>query len=106
MSDASVSSILLGYLDQLYRAVNTRDRARVNELLEHALATQLPGEVRAEALSIVAAPASSLRAPIRMLQFRQRMVQLDQDVPDDDDTQLELQFPARRRAPAGFASDD
>jgi hypothetical protein len=106
MTHASVSSILLGYLDQLYRAAIARDRPRVKELLEHALASQLPGEVRAEALSIVAAPASSLRAPIRMLQFRQRIVQLDQEVPDEDDTQLELEFPGQRHAPAGFGSDD
>jgi hypothetical protein len=101
-----VSSILLGYLDQLYRAATTRDRKRLEELLEHALASQLPGEVRAEALSIVAAPASSLRAPIRMLQLRQRIVQLEQDVPEEDDQQLELEFPARRRAPMQYASDD
>jgi hypothetical protein len=106
VSQASVSSILLGYLDQLYRAAIGRDAPRVRELLEHALASQLPGEVRAEALSIVAAPASSLRAPIRMLQFRQRIVQLDQEVPDEDDPQLEFEFPARRRAPASYASDD
>ena len=106
MTHASVSSILLGYLDQLYRASTMRDQRRVRELLEHALATQLPGEVRAEALSIVAAPASSLRAPIRLLQFRQRLVQLEQDIPDEDDSQLEIEFPGRRRAPAGYASDD
>jgi hypothetical protein len=101
-----VSSILLGYLDQLYRAALGRDQTRVRDLLEHALASQLPGEVRAEALSIVAAPSSSLRAPIRMLQFRQRIVQLEMEVPDEDDPQLELEFPKRRRAPAGFASED
>lgn len=106
MTDTSVSSILLGYLDQLYRAAMARDRARVNALLEHALASQLPGEVRAEALSIVAAPVSSLRAPIRMLQYRQRIVQLDHELPDEDDAQLELEFPARRRAGAGFGADD
>lgn len=104
---ASVSNILLGYLDQLYRAAVERDPRRVRVLLEHALASQLPGEVRAEALSIVGAPASSLRAPIRMLQFRQRIIQLEQAVPDEDDPQLEIQFPSRRRAPAaGYASDD
>jgi hypothetical protein len=41
-----------------------------------------------------------------MLQFRQRVVQLEQDVPDEDDAQLELEFPSRRRAPVGFGSDD
>lgn len=106
MSQASVSSILLGYLDHLYRAAMARDQRRVRELLDHALASQLPGEVRAEALAIAAAPSSSLRAPIRMLQFRQRMVQLDQDdVPDEDDPQLEIDFPARRRIPAEYGDD-
>lgn len=97
-----MSSILLGFLDQLYRAALDRDQARVRELLDHPLAVQLPGEVRAEALAIVAAPRASLRAPIRMLQFRQRIVQLDQDVPDEEDPQLELELPRRRSAPAGF----
>jgi hypothetical protein len=41
-----------------------------------------------------------------MLQFRQRIVQLDQELPDEDDSQLEFEFPARRRAPASYASDD
>jgi len=57
---------------------------------------QLPGEVRAEALAIVNAPKGSLRAPIRMLQHRQRIVQLDLELPDEDDTQLELDLRVAR----------
>jgi hypothetical protein len=83
-------SLLLEYLDQLYRAAMRRDVQRMRELLEHGLATQLPGEVRAEALAIVTAPRGSLRAPIRMLQHRQRIVQLGLDEPNEDDSQLEL----------------
>lgn len=85
-----MSSLLLEYLDQLYRAAMRRDQQRMRELLEHGLAMQLPGEVRAEALAIVTAPRGSLRAPIRMLQHRQRIVQLGLDEPNEDDPQLEL----------------
>ena len=97
-----MASLLLEYLDQLYRAAMRRDQARMRELLESGLAMQLPGEVRAEALAIVTAPRGSLRAPIRMLQHRQRIVQLELDLPDEDDPQLELDLPrARARATSG-----
>jgi hypothetical protein len=101
-----VSSIVLEYLDQLYRAAMRRDQARVRELLEHGLATQLPGEVRAEALAIVTAPRGSLRAPIRMLQHRQRIVQLEMDLPDEEDPQLELDLRGQRRTKAALGADD
>jgi hypothetical protein len=91
-------TLVLEYLDQLYRAAMRRDEQRMRELLEHGLATQLPGEVRAEALAIVTAPRGSLRAPIRMLQHRQRMVQLALDEPNEDDPQLELDL---RRSTVG-----
>jgi len=91
-----MASLLLEYLDQLYRAAMRRDQSRLRELLEHGLAMQLPGEVRAEALAIVNAPKGSLRAPIRMLQHRQRIVQLDLELPDEDDTQLELDLRVAR----------
>jgi hypothetical protein len=100
-----VPSLLLEYLDQLYRAAMRRDQARMRELLEHGLAMQLPGEVRAEALAIVGAPRGSLRAPIRMLQHRQRMVQLELDLPDEDDPQLELDL-RQRRATASLGASD
>jgi hypothetical protein len=98
-----MASLLLEYLDQLYRAAMRRDEARLRDLLGHGLASQLPGEVRAEALAIVSAPRGSLRAPIRMLQHRQRIVQLELDLPDEDDPQLELDF--RRRATASSGAD-
>jgi len=90
-----MASLLLEYIDQLYRAAMRRDQTRMRELLDHGLAMQLPGEVCAEALSIVNAPKGSLRAPIRMLQHRQRIVQLDLDLPDEEDPQLELDLRAR-----------
>ena len=91
-----MASLLLEYLDQLYRAAMRRDQARMRELLEHGLAMQLPGEVRAEALAIVNSPKGSLRAPIRMLQHRQRIVQLELDLPDEEDPQLELDLRVAR----------
>jgi hypothetical protein len=100
-----VASLVLEFLDQLYRAAMRRDQARMRELLEHGLAMQLPGEVRAEALAIVNAPRGSLRAPIRMLQHRQRIVQLELDMPDEDDPQLELDLRQRRAAAGSGASD-
>jgi hypothetical protein len=96
---------VLEYLDQLYRAAMRRDQARLRELLDHGLAMQLPGEVRAEALAIVNAPRGSLRAPIRMLQHRQRIVQLEIDTIDEDDPQLELDF-RQRRLTAALGADD
>jgi hypothetical protein len=100
-----VTSLVLEYLDQLYRAAMRRDQARLRELLDHGLAMQLPGEVRAEALAIVNAPRGSLRAPIRMLQHRQRIVQLEMDTIDEDDPQLELDF-RQRRLTAALGADD
>ena len=85
-----MASLVLEYLDQLYRAAMRRDEQRMRELLDHGLAMQLPCEVRAEALAIVTAPRGSLRAPIRMLQHRQRIMQLGLDEPNEDDPQLEL----------------
>lgn len=100
------TSLLLEYLDLVYRAAMRRDRTRMLELLEHGLATQLPGEVRAEALAIVSAPRESLRAPIRMLQHRQRIIQLQLEAPDEDDPQLELDLRGLRRAKAPLGAND
>lgn len=100
-----MTSLVLEYLDQLYRAAMRRDQVRMCELLESGLAMQLPGEVRAEALAIVNAPRGSLRAPIRMLQHRQRIVQLEMDPVDEDDPQLELDF-RQRRLTAALGADD
>src|SRR5712664_3264879 len=106
MRQTIMASLLLEYLDQVYRAAMRRDQARMRELLDHGLAIQLPGDVRAEALAIVNSPRANLRAPIRMLQHRQRIVQLEMDMPDEDDTQLELDLRGQRRAAAGLGADD
>jgi len=101
-----MTSMLLEYLDQVYRAAMRRDQARMRELLDHGLAMQLPGEVRAEALAIVNSPRASLRAPIKMLQHRQRIVQLEMDLPDEDDAQLELDLHSERRSKAALGAED
>jgi len=106
VSQTAVTSILLEYLDQVYRAAMRRDQARMRELLDHGLATQLPGDVRAEALAIVNSPRASLRAPIRMLQHRQRIVQLELDLPDEDDAQLELDLRTERLSRAALGADN
>ena len=101
-----MASLLLEYLDQIYRAAMRRDQARMRELLDHGLAMQLPAEVRAEALAIVSAPRASLRAPIRMLQHRQRLVQLAVDLPDEDDQQLELDLRGQHRVKAALGASE
>ena len=57
-------------------------------------------------LAIASAPRDSLRAPIRMLQHRQRIVQLALDSPDEDDEQLELDLRGQRRAKAALGSSE
>ena len=84
----------VGYLEAVYRAEMTRDVAMLDALLQQRISSHLPAEVRAEALAIVAMPRTSLRAPIRLLQLQQRVVQLGDDETDDDesDSQLELEW--------------
>lgn len=89
------TAAFLTYLDDVYRAAMTRDRRRVQDLLRQPLSVRLPAEVRAEALAIGGAPRASLRAPIRLLQLRERVVQLalgDED-PSEVADPLQLAFP-------------
>jgi len=90
----SPTATLLVFLEEIYRATMTRDMARIHELLHRPLASHLPHDVRAEALTIAAAPAGSLRAPIRTLQLQQRIAQLGDDRTEDDEHQLELELRA------------
>jgi hypothetical protein len=41
-----------------------------------------------------------------MLQHRQRIVQLEIDLPDEDETQLELDLRTERRTKAALGADD
>jgi anti-sigma factor RsiW len=91
--------IALTFLEEIYRATMRRDRDRLRALLKRPAATHLPREVRAEAMAIVAAPPASLRAPIRLLQFRQRVLQLGLPRSGADaEGQLELDLKPRRAA--------
>jgi hypothetical protein len=84
-------AVLIAYLDEIVRAVDARDRAAISPLLEDALATHLPREVREE-LSMFAAQRGGFRAPIRFLRFRFRMLQLSAADEPFDDPQLELEL--------------
>jgi hypothetical protein len=41
-----------------------------------------------------------------MLQHRQRIVQLEMDLPDEDEAQLELDLRSERRSKAALGADD
>ena len=92
MSRTAATAHLVGYLEELYRATMSRDVETLDVLLGRPVSSHLPAEVRAEALAIVALPSTSLRAPIRLLQFQQRVVQLGdgEDEEGEERSQLEL----------------
>lgn len=70
---------LLVVAEQLLDAIGARDPDVVRALLESAVASSVPREVREEALTIVALPAASYRAPMQLLQFHHRLTQLLRD---------------------------
>lgn len=84
-------SPLIACLDALYRAAMSRDEKDLAALLLEPLASHVPREVREEALAIVSLPAASLRAPIQLLQFRQRMLQLDVEERERVEEQLPIE---------------
>jgi hypothetical protein len=100
--DCTAHGRLLVIAERLHDAIMARDAGMVQALLEMASASSLPREVREEALVIVALPATSLRAPMQLLQFRHRLTQLLQDDGVDERLpQLEMRFDrwnARRSA--------
>jgi hypothetical protein len=84
-------SPLIAYLDALYRAAMARDVEDLAALLLEPIASHVPREVREEALAIVALPDASLRAPIQLLQFRQRTLQLEVEEREGVEEQLPIE---------------
>jgi hypothetical protein len=91
MTGERSTSPLIAYLDALYRAAMARDGGALAALLLEPLASHVPREVREEALAIVVLPAASLRAPIQLLQFRQRMLQLEVEEREGVQEQLPIE---------------
>lgn len=99
MTDRWPPEALIVLVDRLYDAIAARDFATVTRLLRLRLASQLPREVREDALATSRAPRGSFRAPMQLLQFRHRMVQLGSAEDMMTVAQLELELrpaPARR----------
>lgn len=97
MSAPAMTAALLEYLEEIYRAAMTRDRDGLRDLLRRSFALYVPTEVRAEAMAIAASPATSLRAPIRLLQLQQRVMQLgESDDEEEELAQLELELRSSR----------
>jgi hypothetical protein len=67
---------MLAYLEELCTALLAHDSAAVQRLLGHPLARALPRQVREEAMAIIRANPSSLRAPIQVLRFYHQTLQL------------------------------
>lgn len=95
MVDRWPSEALLVYVDRLYEAVASRDAAAVTRLLRMQIATQLPREVREDVLVTTRAPRDGFRAPMRLLQFRHRMMQLGSVQVGGSAGQLELELRPR-----------
>jgi hypothetical protein len=94
LSDHGTSNIelavLIAYLDELVHAVDARDREQLGVLLDEAVATHLPREVREELTLFAGQNAQGFRAPIRFLRFRYRMLQLQSGEEPLGELQLDL----------------
>lgn len=94
LSDAGAGrvelAVLIAYLDEIVSAIDRRERGTIPLLLDDALASHLPREVREELAMFAAQRAGGFRAPIRFLRFRFRMLQLAAADEPFDDPQLEL----------------
>lgn len=100
--DRDVHGAALAVLaERLHDAVMLRDLALVEALLEAREASRLPREVREEALAVVRRPAGSYRAPMQLLRFHHRMLELAQGVLPGDVRAMPAadDGPVRREAP-------
>src|SRR5919107_3468971 len=86
---------LLLVTERLLRAIEQRDAERVWRLLDDPEAYRcIPSNVREEALTMVQAPRTSLRAPVRLYRFQYLLRRLG-DAPlgeSFDESQLALDF--------------
>ena len=83
-------AVLIAYLDEIVSAIDRRERRAIQPLLDDALSTHLPRDVREELAMFAAQHDGGFRAPIRFLRFRFRMFQLAAADEPFDDPQLEL----------------
>lgn len=86
---------LMVIAERLHDALASRDAALVRALLDSAAASSIPREVREEALTIVALPAGSYRAPMQLLQFHRRLTELSRDT-DVDAVLAQMEIPFGR----------
>lgn len=89
------------YLDRLHEAIEDRDPAFTRDLLQDPNGVHLPREVREEALALSGEAEASFRAPLHLLRYYHRTVQLlrapaARGVASDAPTQLELELPPPR----------
>lgn len=96
-----LESDLLEFLDRVHAAVEDRDPESTRRLLAEPLAVHLPREVREEALALSADSIASFRAPLHLLRYYHRTVQLlrapsAREVEGEGRSQLELELPPHR----------
>lgn len=96
-----LESDFVRYLDRLHEAIESRDPVFTRELLREPLGVHVPREVREEALALSGESATSFRAPLHLLRYYHRTVQLlrapsARDDDRSDRPQLELELPPHR----------
>jgi hypothetical protein len=85
----------LAYLQEVERALMSRDAMRVTALLRKRTATHMPREVREELLFLSRASRENLRAPIQFLRFQHRMTELASGGERLPTAQTEMHFEPR-----------
>src|SRR5690349_19097477 len=67
---------MLGYLDSLVTALNTRETREIERLLAHPLARILPSDARREAEAFREGTVDALSTPLRGMQLRHQTAEL------------------------------